>query len=1621
MFALEWALFELWRSFGVEPTAVLGHSAGEIVAACAAGVFPVEEALPLIVERGRLMEALPSAGGMAAVFADEARVTEAMARLGGRLWIAAVNAADNVVVSGDEGALAALLAHFAALGVNGKRLAVSNAFHSPLVEPMLDDLDKAAARVEHRSPRIDLVSNLTGAAVRPGELKAPYWRRHVREAVRFADSVRSLFDQGYRIFVEAGPHPTLLNMVQGGLGAEAACLPSLRRGGDDWTTVLESLAALHVKGVPVDWSGYDRDYARTTLALPTYAFQRERFWIDAPPPVSQPGLEAPPAALASSHPLLGPRSASALPTFEKRLGPSSLPWLAEHRVFGVALAAAPVLLEMMQAAAAATGSEGASVEGLVLREPLVFPEDGERIVQVVLVPSESDDVWQGRVFSRSPRAGEADAWILHASARVRPALPLAESGVVLDEVRARTEEVSPAAFYETLKQRGIELGDVFRGVGRLWRGPGEALGLVSREDPASEVDATSLRCATLDACLQVIGAAAPGDWREAREGSTYLLSSVESVRLPAELPKKLFSHARLGPDGADGSLRGDVALFDAFGQRIGELGGVLLRRASREALRAAVQGGHDWLYGLSWPLKPLPGQRLAGPTAESLPEPSDVVEQVRPRLRELAREHALSAYDESIPRVDALARAYARLALATLGYDPGRDGHAPADEVASRLGVKPIHRRLFARCLEAAAGERAPELAEVEALREDLLARHPHCAPEVGLVARCGRGLADAWRGLADPLQLLFPEGSFAAVESLYRDSPVAQAYNQALAAAVSGAVAALPADRPVRVLEVGAGTGGSTSLILPALPRERTRYVFTDLSRLFMARAAETFRDYPFVEYTLLDAEKPFAPQGLAPGSFDLVIASNALHATQDLAATLRNVREALAPGGLLLLLEGTRPHLWVDVTFGLTEGWWRFSDTGLRASYPLLDVARWKGLLQEVGFSSSASLFGEGDGEGLGRQSILVAREPRRTSARAAAPSRKDEAGAWLVVGDGSGLGEELVTVLRAEGGRVVHSPARKGRKGEAGPAEFREEVAAARREAGPGELRVVHLAALDTPRFADDAGKGALPVEIEAAGAFTRLLRVLADDGGNVRLNVVTRGAQSVAPGTGVHAPEQASVWGLGRVASLEHPRLFGALVDLDPAGASDAETLIDELKAPQVEDQVAFRAGARHAARLVRQKAPRTKTAFSWSAPGWHLVTGGLGGLGLSLARWLVDRGARHLVLTSRRGLPPPAEWPALKEGSEAAGQAAAITALRARGARVDVVRVDVSDEESMRALMGATDGNGPLRSVFHLAVDMSSVPLVEADPATIESMFRAKVAGACVLHRLVEGRDLDAFVLFSSTTALLGVAGLGHYAAANLFLDALAHHRRARGLPALSVNWGTWETMRAASVEQQGEFRRSGLLPMDTGTALDAMARLLATGAAQATVAHVDWTALASVYESRRRRPLFADLATEPAAARPAAKASRPSADLATRFRQAPASRKRDLVLAHVKAEVARILGLEGTQPIDLQQGLFEMGMDSLMSVDLKSRLEGAVGRSLPSTLTFNYPSVGALTDYLTREVLEAAATPPVAPGPGAGPAALATAAPAPTDTDDLSEGELLALLAGKLEGMDAKR
>jgi NAD(P)-dependent dehydrogenase (short-subunit alcohol dehydrogenase family)/acyl carrier protein len=425
----------------------------------------------------------------------------------------------------------------------------------------------------------------------------------------------------------------------------------------------------------------------------------------------------------------------------------------------------------------------------------------------------------------------------------------------------------------------------------------------------------------------------------------------------------------------------------------------------------------------------------------------------------------------------------------------------------------------------------------------------------------------------------------------------------------------------------------------------------------------------------------------------------------------------------------------------------------------------------------------------------------------------------------------------------------------------------------------------------------------------------------------------------------AVEQAPLWGLGRVIALEHPEIWGGLVDL---GVDEPATSVAaELFAASDEDQVAYRGGVRHGLRLT-PTAPPIPAEPRLRADGSYLITGGRGALGVRIADWLVEHGARHLILTGRAAVPQRQHW-----GAE-------LRRLEERGATVRLVSADVGDERAMAEVL---DVHPPVRGIVHAAGVFEPQALATMTPEELGRVLRPKVRGTAVLDRLTRGRDLDFFVLFSSAAAVWGSALAAHYVAANHFEDAVAHARRRAGEPALSVDWGWWAGSEMVPAEAQAYFAAIGLdvIPEQLGFA--ALERLLASDVVQQTVAPVDWRRFKPVFEAKRRRPLL-DLIELPADDAAGTTASTDGLALLERLRRTPGAARREIAVQFLQTEVGVVLGRAATDLVDPQLGFFEAGMDSITAVELKGRLETTFGIVLPATAAFEYPNVVALAEYL---------------------------------------------------------
>ncbi len=1249
IYALECALTALWESIGVRPDVVLGHSLGEIAAARAAGVFGLEEGLRFAAARGALLGALPGDGAMAAVFAPVRRVTEMLEEFnaatdGIGLCIAADNGAHQVI-SGPAAEVAAILDQLEAQDIRVARLRKSPAYHSAMVEPALDELETALAEIAFAPPSIPVVSNLSGRIFEEGEIPdAAYWRRQAREPVAFRACIETLAQAGVNLIVEIGPQAVLGPMAtmawpESADAAPPAVLSSLHRPGRDKERpaagsgggFVDAAAGAYGAGLDLSFPGLFAGEARRRIALPGYPFQRERYWVEGSRRRSEIG-----------HPLLGIRheSASGEIAFDTEIFPSDPAWLNDHRVFGRLIAPGALFGAMAVSAIRTEGSEAPALEDFQMQAALVLAEDEggngsaktRRRVQVLLDDDGGEGSRRVRVLSRSE---DEDDWTLHAEGHARTdgfSPPQAVARLDIERLKANLSPVDLATCYRAKAAVGIDLGPSFRTLKALWSSAGEAVAEVMLPSQSGQDAALVVHPLMLDGCLQAAGAARNPEGGE--EDVTYLPFAWERLWLAGSLPERLVCHVRMrevpaGPateSGADvPEIRtADLGLYDPDGALVGELVGFAVKRATRAALLSSLEGLDELLYEVAWRDHALVPGLLP---ADFLTLPQEVAADTELFAEYLANVD-VGAEDRAalLADLEQLACAYALQTLDRLGWKRIAGASVESEKLRERLKVGDEHRRLFRRMLEMlvragvlekagedfaaviASGEPLPEgLSDApDALAAEMAERYAHGTTEIGLFRRSADALADVLQGRLDPLALLFSGGEPTAAD-LYLKAPVARAANRLLAEAVTALLRALPDGRRLRILEVGAGTGSATAAILPEIPEGRYEYVYTDISAGFFAEAESRFGGAEAsIDYRVLDIEKDPVEQGFDRHGFDLVIASNVLHATRYLNETLAHCLDVLAPSGQLVALENLRGQGWLDLTFGQLDGWWRFADE-YRPHHALATPAVWRQALSDAGFEDIAILgLDEADPNANPDRGVIVAQGPAEVL---------EAPGVWLLATDRNCAATKLAEELAAHNQTVVvaGSKARPGRpRAAGGVADAFVEME--RRESWksllddlPGDrplAGIIHLAGLDGHGGQAATAEMAEDVRHATASALALTQAMMECDlNPSKGLWFVTRGAQVLERERDGQLAGT-TLWGLGKVAAREAPQLQPRMLDLDPVDGTLPPALMNEFLYPDAETHIAYRSGRRQCARLIRTAAVTGRLPLP-EEPGWEL--------------------------------------------------------------------------------------------------------------------------------------------------------------------------------------------------------------------------------------------------------------------------------------------------------------------------------------------------------------------------------------------------------------------------------
>lgn len=1551
LLAMEIALADLWRSWGVEPDAVVGHSMGEVGAAYVAGAIDLASAMEIICRRSSLMGTRSGEGGMAVV---ELTADDAGERLQGRedlLSVAVLNSPQSSVVAGDEKALAELMVELEADGVFCRAVEVDVASHSPHMDSIRPQLVEQLADLRPSTGQTPIYSTCRPGVLYGEELGPEYWGDNLRKPVQFGRAIELLIEDETTTFIEMSPHPILLHAIRQCLGGgDQLTVGSLRRGEPEQATMLDALGSVHVDGGSVDWSTRVGD--GRVVSLPSYQWQRERLWYEPPTQRRRSTLR---------HPIWHDVHTSAQGTsiWDGVIDLDRLPFLDDHRVDDAAILPAAGFVEL--ALTAAAGMFPRSTPSLVdveLHEALPFGTDRVREVQLAAVP----DV-PGRVavelFSREPEAGE---WTRHLSGRI-----VIEDTAAPGQAATRpSEDGQPGSLlYAEAGDRRLNYGPAFQGVERYWRDGDEVHGDLN--SPAADDDELyAVPYSVLDAAFQLILPALPDD------GRTYLPVSIGCIRHfdRYRSDARLRAAVTTAADGA--AVVGDVQLL-ADDVVVTEVSGLRM-----EPLRSSGMTVGDLFYEVEWQAAeqvPVGGAPAMGAWV-ILGDAGGLGQAVADELRTQGSEVAVVAFDERHSLGSAVEAAQSgakqfRGVIDLWSLDTADVADTPASE--------------------ATTAQTAGLWFVVELLQQLHAADEP---PRLWLVTgdaapveSDGRGFAGAQRwGLGRVIDNERPDlrckridlaSQTSTAEHLIRELSVDDDEREVAVRTSGRYVSRLtprrPEGEPGRPTDPAPGRPYRIAIGEPG--------ILDNLHRVAKTRTAPSAGEVEIeVRVTGLNFLNVLSALGVYPGYADGV-----------------GPLGIEGAGVVTAVGEGVTDFAIGDAVMGMAHG--------SLGSHTTVHASLITGIPANLSFAEAATI----------PCAFMTASYALNRLGRMQAGERV------LIHSATGGVGLAAVQLAKAAGAEIFAT---------AGTEEKREYL----RDLGISA--VMDSRSLDFAdqimEFTDGAGVDivlnslageAIAKGIECLGPYGRFIEI---------------GARDIYDDRRIGlSPFQANLSyfavNLNRMA-MERPELLGET--LREVGGLLADGRIEPLPVQEfpvadVSDAFRLMAQAKHRGKVVitqdttnttRSTTTGTVEAGQVRADGaagmaTYVITGGTGALGLLTARWLAEREPCRLALLAR--------------GEPNDGAHAAIADIEALGSAVTVHQVDVTDRDSLVTLFDDIDGSGfPLRGVVHAAGVLQDSTLMAATAEDFQQALAPKVRGAWNLHQLTMDRELEAFVLFSSVTALLGNPGQANYAAGNAYLDALAHHRRATGLPAVSINWGPWADVGLAAADAiRGErLRQQGLRPLSPTVGIAALARAWEWDSGQVAVMRFNLERWSKTNVNAKDAPLFAGLEQVAASAEPV---ESPTLTLLAEAKNEQA--RQQLITDHVRTTVADVLRMP-TDKVHLGRPLTAMGMDSLMALELSNRLEADLQLALSATLIWNYPTVEAVAGAISERL----GPPATAEDPLVGTAEDATTGSATGATDDattgveadsltgiesedldgLSRSELEALLADELSAID---
>lgn len=1499
LFAMQTGLVALWRSWGVHPAAVTGHSVGEVAAAHAAGILTLGDAVALVFHRSRLQGGTRGGGRMAAaaLSADEAR--ERLGSGPGGIEIAAINSPRLVTLAGDEDALSLFLAALEAEGRFARMLPIAHAFHTRRMDPIRGELLAALAGLRAAAGTVPFFSTVTGGPVAGESLDAAYWWRNAREPVRFAPAVERLVDAGHDVFLEIGPHPALGASLREGLAArqaKGAVLHSLKRGEDESAEIARQFAGLFLTEAKPDWEAWHGCRADPSLPLPLYPWRKTPFWLESPGARKR-------RTGRPDHPLLGMPVESPGRAWETVLDPKGFAWLEDHRIWKQIVFPAAGFLEIALAAGR-TAHPGVpvSVEDFTLERMLFLSHEAPPRLRTEI----DEGSRRVRIFTRAP---EADQWTRHASARIVAGPLRTPPPIDLRELRASLRgPVAHWDFYEGLLAAGYGFGPCFRQIERIWHGDG--LGLAEVIVPAAmapHLAGEGCHAAVLDACFQAApsafggaGAGTPGT----PSGGEFLPAALGSLHLLEKAPPPRFwVRAEIVERRAETFLA-DLTLIHPGGEVFGWMHGFRADRAPDESSAQEREGG---FYQFAWERETEEGQSTDATLSKSrdrrqfflVSDLPGIGASIAGLLRDAGREATLLDTAEALEATLSVPGERERVVVHLGHLGSPEDAALDADRLKGAFEGGVFSLLELAQTLHRLrAGVRVAVVLPASGPEEAATA-HLAAAPSLGFLRVAAGELPEtSWRAI-----LWTPGPVEDLVAELLRDDPEPEV-------SLSGPIRRVRRLRRVRNEDLPRLERPTRRADRPPPPyriecerRGRLDRVVLNETRRLEPGPGEVEVRVRAAGINFRDLMKVLGMYPGTPEELGLL--------GDDFAGTVLRVGEGVA---------SVKPG---DEVVGICPGAFR--------SHLIADPRMLFAKPGAITSSEGATL----------PTAFLTAHFALKSVGRL----RPGES--VLIHAAAGGVGLAAIQVAQAAGLTIYAT---------AGSEEKRELLRS---------LGVAHVMDSRSLSFAREVmertgGRGVDAVLNSLAGEFLRKsLGTLAPFGRFLEIGKVDLFADRSLGMRALRNSLSFHVIDLGQFVAERHEDAALLLAEVADAFREGRYRPLPHRAFPAGDATEALQLMARggHTGKLVLDfdadevEAGRASEPGHWFSPEvTYLVAGGMSGYGFEVAKWLAGNGARHLALVSRSG---PADE-AVREG---------IATLEASGVRARDIRADLADAAAVRRAVAEIEAElPPVGGVFHTAMVLEDRFLHELDRPSFAAALDPKALGAWNLHEATRHRALDCFVLFSSFAAVVGSIRQANYNAGNAFLDALAAHRRSLGLPALSISWGSLAGTGYVERNQRtlAYLETTGVEAYGIGEVLALLGQLIRSDATAIAAAKIDWGALSRLAPAVADSPVFRELVGA------GGKGGGISRAL---LLAAPPERRLRLVEDFLTAQIAAVFGTE-ENALDRDRSVTQLGLDSLMAIELLNRIEGELDIHFPVGSLLSGPSIRDLAAPVLEKLAE---------------------------------------------------